>query len=103
MADGDVTRLPDGSAFCVASMPLPKDHWIYEPTGEPPMPLQMGVSPERKGYEDLLRRAAEYAVRAATRSGTAMDFDPDALVQALLVGVFGWHTVDGSYSGRLAR
>ena len=102
MADSEVTRLPDGSAFFVTSTPLPKNHWIYEDPGEPPMPLQMGMSPERREHEQLLRAAAEYAVRAATRSGKEMDFDPDALVQALLVGVFGYCTVDGSRDGAMA-
>ncbi len=102
MADSDVTRLPDGSACFVGTLPLPKDHWLYEEPGEPPMPLQMGVSPERREHEALLTAAAKYAVRSATRSGTISDFDPDALVQALLVGVFGYCTVDGSRSGKLA-
>jgi len=92
----EMTRLPDGSGFFTASYPLPKDHWIYEETGEPPMPLQMGVSPDRKEYEALVRLAAYYAIRGATRSGKAMDFDPDALVQDLIVGLFGYHTADGS-------
>lgn len=102
MADSDVTRLPDGSGCFVDSFPLPKDHWLYKEVGEPPMPLQMGMSPERREHEQLLRAAAEYAVRSATRSGTISDFDPDALVQALLVGVFGYCTVDGTRDGELA-
>ena len=45
-AGGKVTSgavLPDGSACMCASFPLPKDHWIYAPSGEPPMPLRRGA------------------------------------------------------------
>lgn len=65
------------------------------------MPVKMGVSPSRHAMEEELRSAARYAIRGATRSGQEMDFDPDALVQELVVGMFGYHTVDGSRSGAL--
>ena len=34
--EGSVMALPDGSGCFTASWPLPKDHWVYEPAGEPP-------------------------------------------------------------------
>lgn len=34
MSDDTVTILPDGSAFFTASLPLPKDHWLYAPRAE---------------------------------------------------------------------
>jgi len=91
------TVLPDGSAFFTASMPLPDDHWIYDSDpGYPPMCMKMGTSdPERKRYRDMLVLAGRYAVRSATLSGKEMDFDPDALIQNLIVGFLGYFTEDG--------
>lgn len=97
-------RLPDGSGFAVMSMPLPKDHWIYgDPAREgdhgfepPPMPFRLGTKdPQRKQWADMLRVAGKYAVRAATMKGKEMDFDPDALLQNLVVGFLGYWTEDG--------
>lgn len=78
--------LPDGSAFAVASFPLPKDHWLYAPRGE--------WDSERDEYAECPRpilnhhehrktviAAIRYAIRGATMRGQEMDFDPDALVQ----------------------
>ena len=96
--DDKITILPDGSAFTVASMPLPTDHWLYKDNGfePPPMPMRMGTEdPERKAMEEKLRAAGKYAVRAATMKGVEMDFDPDALIQNLIVGMLGYHTDDG--------
>lgn len=109
--------LPDGSGFAVMSMPLPRDHWIYEKDAqgfqpEPPMPLKLGVgqtimiqvadeSPKvltREQFAELLRQAGRYAVRGATMGGKEMDFDPDALIQNLVVGALGYHTADGTSS-----
>lgn len=91
------TYLPDGSGFFVGSLPLPKDHWLTaDGHNEPPMPLQMGVDdPERKRLTVGVVAAARYAIRGATMNGTLMDFDPDALVQNLIVGLFGYHTHNG--------
>lgn len=92
----EVGALPDGSGFAIVSMPLPKDHWIYEECGEPPMPWRMGTdNPEHKATCEKIRAATMYAVRAATMSGKDRDFDPDALVQNMLVGMLGYHTPDG--------
>lgn len=90
-----VTVLPDGSAFAVASLPLPKDHWMYEECGEPPAPLRIGTGAERTARAEQVREAAKFAVRASTMSGKAMDFDPDAMVQNFIIGLLGLWTPDG--------
>lgn len=95
-----VTKLPDGSGFATASTPLSKDHWLYaEPSSgyeAPPMPLRMGKgSPKRREMTEMLRAAGRYAIRAATMNGQDEDFDPDAMIQNLVVGMFGYHTDDG--------
>ena len=92
-----VTILPDGSAFCTVSFPLPKDHWIYSTESESsPMPMQMGTdNPERQKFVKMLREAGKYAVRSATMKGKDMDFDPDALIQNLIIGFLGYYTPDG--------
>jgi hypothetical protein len=100
---GGATKLPDGSAFAVMSMPLPKNHWIYgdesvenEGFEPPPMPMRMGTdNPHRKPMEDMVRQAARYAIRSATMKGKEDDFDPDALVQQLVVGMLGYFTPNG--------
>lgn len=97
-----MVRLPDGSGCFVASFPLRKSHWIYaEGDNDPPMPMRIGVGPERKELEAQIRAAAKYAIRAATMKGTEMDFDPDAMVQSLIIGLLGYWTEDGSHGGRL--
>ena len=58
------------------------------------MPLRM-LPAERCKWQAKVREAVKYAVRGATMSGKDMDFDPDALVQNALVGLFGYHTEDG--------
>lgn len=89
--------LPDGSGFAVASFPLPKDHWLYaEGHDDPPMPFKRGTDdPERKDWEEKIRAAGKYAIRGATSNGKLEDFDPDALLQNLVVGMLGYHTPDG--------
>lgn len=91
--------LPDGSAFCTGSFPLPKDHWLYADSDgfeAPPMPMRMGeTDPRRRWFEDAVASAARYAVRASTMNGKDNDFDPDAIVQNMIVGLLGYHTEDG--------
>lgn len=100
--------LPDGSGAAVMSIPLSKEHWIYEPEGAPfvapPMPFRMGrgesvtingVTMSRHEVSHKIASAARYAVKAATMNGTEMDFDPDALIQNLMVGLFGYYTENG--------
>ena len=93
--------LPDGSSFFTASFPLPEDHWIYQKDEDgfnfpPPMSFRAGTKNEiRKQLENQIREAGKYAVRAATMCGEDMDFDPDAMIQNLIVGMLGYHTKDG--------
>ena len=97
----EIGILPDDSGFAIMSMPLPKDHWIYQTdeyggTGEPPMPMRMGTeNPERNKMVDMLREAGKHAVKSSTSCGKEMDFDPDALLQNLIVGMLGYLTTDG--------
>lgn len=95
MTNQTTTILPDGSAFSTASFPLPKTHWIYEPTGEPPAPWRIGVGKERDQLAEDIRAATKHAVRGATMSGKEEDFDPDALMQNMIVGLLGYWTEDG--------
>ena len=92
-----VNILPDGSAFAIMSFPLPKDHWLLaEGYNEPPMPFQRGTAdPARQEWADKIREAGRYAIRASTMNGKEMDFDPDAMLQNLVVGMLGYWTLDG--------
>lgn len=96
MSTSDVTVLPDGSAFFTASFPLPRDHWLYaQERSEPPMPWRVGLGAKRNELADQVRAAARYAIRASTMNGRDPDFDPDALVQNMVVGLLGYWTDDG--------
>lgn len=96
MNNDKITVLPDGSAFSVMSTPLPHTHWIYGDTGVPPMPFRMGGDdPRRQEFADRIREAAKYAVKGATMNGRETDFDPDALLQNLIIGMLGYNTPDG--------
>ena len=92
-----VTRLPDGSAFGTLVLPLPKDHWLTQDGyNTPPMTMRMGtLHPQHREMCERIRAATKYAVRAATMNGKEMDFDPDAMVQNMIVGLLGYHTPDG--------
>jgi hypothetical protein len=92
----DMHRLPDGSGFFTASFPLPRDHWLYaEGYNTPPAPWRIGVGNERTEVAEGIRAACRYAVRASTMNGKEMDFDPDAMVQNMVVGLLGYWTKDG--------
>jgi hypothetical protein len=116
----EMGRLPDGSGFAIMSMPLNKDHWIYQgdeqnswgPSNVPPMPFKMGAKDvirmwpyrlpipgiktlNRQDMSDRIRAAGKYAIRCATMNGKEMDFDPDAMLQNLVVGFLGYWTADG--------
>lgn len=113
----EVGLLPDGSGFATMSFPTPKNHWIYgkelgDEFDAPPMPFRMGTgdhsifavqrpdgpTPDIMTREDVaqkIRAAGRYAVRGATMKGADMDFDPDALIQNLVVGMLGYWTEDG--------
>ncbi|WP_146125477.1 hypothetical protein [Burkholderia multivorans] len=81
----EVARLPDGSGFAVASLPLPQDHWLYasrcaewdserDTSADTPHPILTHAQ------RDAVVAAVRYAIRSATMCGQDMDFDPDALV-----------------------
>jgi hypothetical protein len=104
--------LSDGSGFATMSMPLRKDHWIYDRGPEkfnvPPMVFRMGarqkarlligsklVTMDKEAFRQRIREAGKYAVRSATMNGEEMDFDPDALLQNLVIGFLGYFTESG--------
>lgn len=90
------TLLPDGSAFLTAEFPLPKDHWIYGNSTYPPMPMKMGTDdPNRKTMTAHITAAAQYAIKASTMNGQDNDFDPDAMVQNMIIGLLGYNTPTG--------
>lgn len=92
----EVGALPDGSGFATASFPLPKDHWLTHPGyNVPPMPMRIGTGPERDRLAEQVRAASRYAIRATTINGSADDYDPDAWVQNMIVGLLGYWTPDG--------
>lgn len=99
-ADQHAARLPDGSGFAVASTPLPDDHWLTANPDEPnipPMPFRVGRNNLRLRLAliEKVSAAARYAVRCSTKNGASADFDPDAMVQNLIIGMLGYNTPDG--------
>jgi len=92
-------RLPDGSGATIVSFPLPQNHWLYtKKRNKPPMPMRIGIGPERNELADGIREAAQYAIRASTMNGRDLEFDPDAMVQNMIVGLLGYWTKDGRRS-----
>jgi hypothetical protein len=85
-----VANFPDGHTAMVVSFPLSKNHWIYEDSGEPPAPLKIESIETRMHLESVFKDAVKYAVKASTLSGKEMDFDPDAMIQNFMVGLFGY-------------
>jgi hypothetical protein len=96
--------------------PYPKDHWIYQKHHVPPMDLRMGegdllhltilsdipnIAPRgmmvinKKQAAGLINAAGRYAIRASTMNGREIDFDPDAMLQNLVVAFLGYWTHDG--------
>lgn len=60
------------------------------------MPMRIGTNdPRRAEMKEMLQKAGRYAVRSATANGELDDFDPDALIQNLIVGMLGYNTLDG--------
>jgi hypothetical protein len=89
----DAIKTPDGFA-AVISMLLPRDHWIYKETGDPPAPLKTESVKIRLELESFFKDVLKYAIRASTNSGQDMDFDPDAMIQNFCVGLFGYYPLD---------
>ena len=91
-APDNCTVLPDGSAFAMASYPLPKNHWLYapreyEPGAEEPKELPHPILTHAHRAEVVA--AVRYAIRGATMCGKEKDFDPDALVQSAVYAFCG--------------
>ena len=89
----NVTRLPDGSAFVIASFPLPDSHWLYAPReyaegADEPKELPRPILNHTEHREAVVA-AIRYAVRGATMCGKEPDFDPDALVQNAVYALCG--------------
>ena len=89
------TVLPDGSAFGVMSFPLPADHWLYRereyatPESTETVDLPRPFVPRTVENLELIRLAAQWAIRAATNCGKENDFDPDAMVQCFVYATLG--------------
>lgn len=94
----EIAKLPDGSGFATLSMPLPADHWLYKKreTMDPPAPLRLGSNhPLRALLGQMIEDALKYAYKASSSDGKIDDIDPDALLQNMNVGMFGYWTEDG--------
>jgi len=92
-----VAALPDGSGAATMSFPLPADHWLTrDGHNVPPMPFRMGNTPMRREWAAKINAAGRYAIRGATMNGKEQDFDPDAMLQNLCVGMLGYWTEDGT-------
>lgn len=95
--DDTVTVLPDGSAFSVASFPIPKGHWLYVPRQYMPGhddPVELPTPVLTHADRDRVIAAIRYAVRGATMCGQEADFDPDALVQNAVYALCGPYTAE---------
>lgn len=100
----EVQQLSDGSGFAMLSMPLREDHWLYNVegggySGGAPMPMAAPAGdPLRTILQDHVQTAARYGVRSATACGREDDFDPDALVRNVEIGLFGYYGKNSPYS-----
>lgn len=92
----NISVLPDGSAFCTKSFPLPKDHWLYAKKCEiwdderdtfldTPVPIFNNNIDIRSKIIEAIR----FSFRRCTANGTDMDLDPDALVQNIVYALCG--------------
>ncbi|MBN3848184.1 hypothetical protein G3N58_15285 [Paraburkholderia sp. Ac-20342] len=93
------TILPDGSAFSVASLRLPADHWLYAPrSSEWDSARETGADTPHPilthAQRDAVVAAVRYAIRGATMCGKESDFDPDALVQNAVYALCGPYGFD---------
>lgn len=82
--------LPDGSSFFTMSFPLPENHWLHLPGfNDSPAPFMEESKDNRKEWQEKITKAAKYAIRSATMNGKIVDFDPDAMLQQIIVGLIG--------------
>lgn len=102
----EVQQLSDGSGFATLSMPLREDHWLYETdpaapgySGPSPMPMAGNChDPLRLILQDHLQTASRYGIRSSTSCGREDDFDPDAMVRNIEIGLFGYYGKNSPYS-----
>lgn len=83
--------LPDGSSFFTSSWPLPKNHWLFKPRDYENEKALLEALPFLRRNDDRRRivEAAKLAIRHATDYGKDKDFDPDALIQNLILALCG--------------
>lgn len=100
-----VNDLGDGSGFATMSIPLPEDHWLYVTdekgfTPRPHYPMRAGGGSKARSYLSriIAEHGGQYGVKCATSNGRIEDFDPDALVRNIEIGLFGVFTEDGLHS-----
>ena len=104
--DGTVLEVgihPDGeSGFATMSSPLPSDHWLYvtDQEGYTPRahyPMLAGRESMARDFlgKMIVEHGGKHGVKSATSNGRDMDFDPDALVRNVELGLFGLWTDNG--------
>lgn len=71
----------------------PLQRRLYPPEGRAPEVRRRVYN--REELSEAFKKAARFAVRGATRNGAEENFDPDALVTNLVVGLLGYYTEDG--------
>ena len=83
--------LPDGSACFTTSTALPKDHWVYRDyEAKSGCIFNMCFSSSlSRPPGDLVRPFLREAVRRTTNYGKITDIDPDAMVQNLIIALYG--------------
>lgn len=92
MITDQLNRLPDGSGFFTGKMQLSKSHWLFNEKlyGEegPAHKIVFNDDRLRKEVEKRVTFAVKYSLQICTDYGRDMDFDPDAVVQAVLNVLF---------------
>lgn len=95
-----VVPIPNGDAFLAQNQISSPDHWIHVRgthgiTPPPPMPLRMGLGPKRDVFQEKVRDAARWAVKAATGNGYDMRIDAEDTVNCFIVALIGYETETG--------
>jgi ribosomal protein L22 len=89
IADAVGGKIESVSEFgATMSMPLPKDHWLYQETqDDPTSPFASAIF--NMDTAEQVKQVLRHAIKSATCNGRIVDFDPDALVINLMNGLFG--------------